>query len=134
MRLATFFMVCLFCIDVYGEELGDLVEEWKCKEVADKSGSVVLIAGVYEGREYGLIHVAGTTNLTLFDVDGFYRSWRYGFEDSDKPDYTFIMKPKGLGAFFIYKGLTEEEIAEGKTVPSYVVKCEQNISQNRNQD
>lgn len=126
MKILLFFTVCIFCIQVYGDNLGSLVEVWACKDVTDKSGDVMLVAGVYEGKEYGEINVAGTSNLAVYDVHGFYRTWRYGYDDNDKADYAFIMEPNGVGSLFIYKGMTDEEIKEGE-MPSYTVKCKRRI-------
>ena len=94
----------------------DPLEKWECTDAG--WGKVIARAVVNEGRESGLIEVAGVKHKSRFRVNGFNRRWDFGLAKDMTYNFAFIIRPNGDASYYDFS-------SESNTTPSVLMKCRQ---------
>ena len=73
-------------------------ETWRCKEAGVTEGPILVIAS-HDGGNTGKIQVAGTTQETSFQVEGFNRRWDFG-RSGRAFRFAFVIEPDGSAEYY----------------------------------
>jgi hypothetical protein len=99
------------------------VETRECEDYGEPGWSKIMgVATIDADRTTGSIEVAGTTQATIYHVEGFNRRWDFGPKKGGGYSYSFVIKPDGTG---LYYDFTQEDNA---VRASMVMDCRQRKS------
>jgi hypothetical protein len=94
------------------------VESWECKDLLERSSSVLVTATVESGRDKGTISVSGIKHTTAFRVAGFNRRWDFGRSPGGGYQYAFIIEPNGDGQYYEFN-------SDSTAKPRNFMRCRQ---------
>jgi hypothetical protein len=93
------------------------VEIWECQEPYGNWSNILVVVTIEEGRQLGIVAVAGITHHAQFSVNGFDRRWDFGSKE-DPLRYSFVVRPNGDAQYF--------DFGSAKTAkPSNFMHCRQ---------
>ena len=99
------------------------VETWECRDYMESGwNNIIVVATIDEDRTTGSIEVAGTTQETIYHVEGFNRRWDFGREKGGGYSYSFLIKPDGTGLYYDFTR------ADTAVKASMVMECRQRKS------
>ena len=99
------------------------VETWECRDYMESGwNNIIVVATIDEDRTTGSIEVAGTTQETIYHVEGFNRRWDFGLKKDGGFSYSFLIKPDGTGLYYDFTR------ADTAVKASMVMECRQRKS------
>ena len=99
------------------------IESWECKDLLERSSSVLVTATVESGRDKGTISVSGVKHATVFRVAGFNRRWDFGKSPGGSYQYAFIIEPNGDAKYYEFN-------SDSTAKPRNLMRCRQTNATN----
>jgi hypothetical protein len=88
---------------------------------------VLVVASISEDGETGTIKVARVTHEAIYDVDGFNRTWVFGYDEDMETGYMFRMEPDGKGLYYDFRASNG-----AATRPSMLFSCQEKALERQN--
>lgn len=101
-------------------------QTFECRELLG-TGPVLVVASISEDGETGTIKVAGVTHEAIYDVDGFNRTWVFGYDEDMETGYMFRMEPDGKGLYYDFRASNG-----AATRPSMLFSCQEKALERQN--